>query len=143
MPWADASYTDWIDEYYLLFHGTERVGVVECDGGDAGFPQFWSGHLSMDAAAPERVKEFFRRGRIDLEQLDSGGEYKAERAAYVADFADLMRSPAWRLVDDRGVDVPLAGVQPQRGSLITWVRADGLDWGQIAEPGNAANPDGS
>src|SRR4051812_26024094 len=99
MPWADATFTTWIAERYQLFHGTERVGVVECDGGVADFPQFWCGSLELAPEVPDRFRTFFRLGWRWIESVGRGEDARAMRAELEADFGDLWNTTAWRLID--------------------------------------------
>src|SRR5438874_1092067 len=89
MPWADATFTTWIAERYQVFHGTERIGIVECDGGAADFPQFWGGSLKLDPEVPDRFREFFRLGWHWIESVGRGDDARTMRAELEAAYGDL------------------------------------------------------
>ncbi|MGL4421663.1 MAG: hypothetical protein ACRCZF_13430 [Gemmataceae bacterium] len=141
MPWTDTTYTTCIPERYQLFHGAICVGVVECDGGAADFPQFWCGSLEMDPDVPDRFRTFFRLGWRWIESTGRTENAELLMAELASRFHDLWDTSLWRLVDTAGRDIPLVGITAQRGGMVSWVRVDGLDWGQIATPRTSLQAD--
>jgi hypothetical protein len=121
------------NDWYELFYGSLRVGIVIGQGGAGGFPPFWTGMIEYDTNLWDAAPASHLTGYLNLarEAADLAGAHldtSGIGARMKAHYMDVVDSPDWRLIDSRGNTIPIHCPMHHQNDLMSWARVDGKEW---------------